>query len=196
MFCHAYLGLGKHTCPSIKSSIECHACADAHALEIGVNGKKRHLQLSHPSCRTIPKSIETLRPVWEQAKSRTAAFAPDSDTFRFLAKVTYSNELIQRETVIAANFVFSSQTSLLHYTRCIVESARASTPFIHHESQASLHTVTCMPVNQHISIVKWSHHISRNDHYSLCVTSQPCTRSKCRVALYAPQHLHATKAAS
>ena len=144
------------------------------------------MQLSHPSCRTIPKSIETLRPVWEQAKSRTAAFTPDSDTFRFLAKVTYSNELIQRETVIAANLVFSSQTSLLRYTHYIVESARASTPSIHHESQSSLHTVTCMPVNQHISIVKRSHHINRNNHYSLCVTGQPCTRSKCRVALYAP----------
>jgi hypothetical protein len=44
---------------------------------------KRHLQLSHPQCRAIQKSIETLLPEDEKAMERTAAFDLYSAAFRF-----------------------------------------------------------------------------------------------------------------
>lgn len=43
MFRHAALCLGKHTCPGMKLSIGCHACADSHVSEIGLNGRRTAL---------------------------------------------------------------------------------------------------------------------------------------------------------
>lgn len=99
------------------------------------------MQLSHPSRRAIQKSIETLGPSWEQAKSRTAAFDLCSATFR-LRELAFSNELVPRDE------------ELLSRVLAIL-------------GQTSLHIVACMLVSKLISIAKWSHHINGYDFLSI-----------------------------
>jgi hypothetical protein len=125
--------------------------------------RKPHLQLSHPHCRGIQKSIETLIPVWEQEMLRTAAFDLCSAAFRFSATVAFSDELL-RETDNPA--VLPQPHEGPHYT------------------------LSDMRVNQEPSIAKWSRHIKGNDHHSLYEDPQLSTPPKSRVAHHALRQLH------
>ena len=92
------------------------------------------MQLSQPSCRAIQKSIETLLP--EEGRSKGA----DRSVRSILGCVSLLSD------------------GCFFYMNC--RGKPASPPHLVFSQRVSLHTVACMPGIHHISMAKWSRHIS------------------------------------